>query len=650
MAIEKMELVNIAGLIKDLDAVLLKCCQSKCFHMELATHSSENTIGLTTLNEDNPYTLSLKKATSLATNLSVKLGYTDYAKLDIFSIEEYNKFIEETQLAYNDYNAKLQGSLQSISEIEQALLLIEHLTGLTANFEQLFACKHVKVRVGKLPVDSYSKLAYYDDKDFFFVPFESNESYYWGIYFSPLLAAPIVDDIFKSLYFERVRVPDFVKGTPEKAKQELISDIETQKAIAKELTKKIKDLSEKNAAKLKMIYSKLKLLNDTYEMRRLVANVNGKFYMVGFVPTNQTKKFEKLFDDISSVAVFFKPPDADEQIPPPTRLKNGFFSRPFTAFVEMYGLPSYKAINPTVYMALTYTLLFGIMFGDMGQGFVIFLIGLFMSKVKKMSAGGILSRIGLSSMVFGFMYGSLFGFETALDPLYTLIGLEGKPIRVFEQANFLLICSVILGASLICISIILNIILGFRQKNYEKALFGPNGLVGLIFYLALAGGAGLTIGMGINVFTVPYIIFLVIIPILIMFFRVPLSNYLRYRKLHADDEEVEGIGIFITENFFEVFEFMLSYVTNTMSFLRVGGFILSHAGMMLVVMTLAEGVSAGVSPIIIIIGNIFVMGMEGLIVGIQSLRLEFYEIFSRFYESEGKPFVPVGVCYETDTE
>ena len=121
----------------------------------------------------------------------------------------------------------------------------------------------------------------------------------------------------------------------------------------------------------------------------------------------------------------------------------------------------------------------------------------------------------------------------------------------------------------------------------------------------------------------------------------------KHGKFHEGDEK-ESIGEFIVENFFELFEFLLSYTTNTMSFLRVGAFILSHAGMMLVVMTLAEGVSAGASPLVIIIGNLFVMGMEGMIVGIQVLRLEYYEVFSRFYEGDGKPFIPIGVTYDID--
>ncbi len=97
-----------------------------------------------------------------------------------------------------------------------------------------------------------------------------------------------------------------------------------------------------------------------------------------------------------------------------------------------------------------------------------------------------------------------------------------------------------------------------------------------------------------------------------------------------------------------MFENVLSYITNTVSFLRVGGFILSHAGMMAVVLTLMEMIGGFGSPIVFVIGNIFVMAMEGLIVGIQVLRLEFYEIFSRFYEGDGKEFRPVVVSYKID--
>lgn len=651
MAIEKMLLVNIAGLMKDLDEVLLKCCQSNCFHMELAVHSvDDGSKGLALLNEINPYALTLRKLINLGQNLNINFKELDYSDIDMDDVVRIDSKISDIQRKYNAYNAGLQNLNQDISEQIQAITQLTHLAGLNTNFERLFACEHVKVRVGKLPVDSYPKLSYYEDKDFFFCPFETGTSYIWGLYFAPKSSIVLVDDIFRSLYFERVRVPDFVKGTPKSAYDELNNAIINEKETTEEVLLKIEKLKTDNEEYLNKAFVKLKYLNDTFELRKNVATVNGKFYITGFVPEKNSEDFDKIFNEMQTVSVVMNPPDTDSQISPPTKLKNGFFSNPFTMLVEMYGLPSYNGINPTTFFALTYTLLFGLMFGDMGQGFVLFLIGLLISKFKKNPAGGIVSRVGISSMFFGFIYGSVFGYEHLLDHVYKAIGWGGKPLEVFEETNFILIGAVALGAGLIAISICLNIILGFKQKNFEKAIFGCNGLVGLTFYLSVVIGAALTFLADIKVFTPLYIIFLVIIPLLLMFFRTPLSNYVKYKKAHVGEEESEGIGSFIAENFFELFEFMLSYVTNTMSFLRVGGFILSHAGMMLVVMTLAESVSKGASPFVIIIGNAFVMAMEGMIVAIQSIRLEFYEIFSRFYEGDGKPFLPVRVNLDTDIE
>ena len=93
----------------------------------------------------------------------------------------------------------------------------------------------------------------------------------------------------------------------------------------------------------------------------------------------------------------------------------------------------------------------------------------------------------------------------------------------------------------------------------------------------------------------------------------------------------------------KLFDVVLSFVTNTLSFMRVGGFIISHAGMMSVVLTLTEMFTGAGSIIVLIFGNIFVMALEGFIVGIQSLRLEFYELFSRYFDGQGVPYAPVSM-------
>ena len=105
-----------------------------------------------------------------------------------------------------------------------------------------------------------------------------------------------------------------------------------------------------------------------------------------------------------------------------------------------------------------------------------------------------------------------------------------------------------------------------------------------------------------------------------------------------------SVGDYIIENFFELFEVILSYITNTLSFLRVGAFVLVHAVMMMVFFSLADMTGGGVFYVVIVVfGNAFVTLLEGLLVNIQVLRLEFYEMFSRFYIGEGVPFEPVRI-------
>ena len=648
MSIEKMELVNIAGLLKDLDNVLLKCCDSECFHIETALHSIDAKRGFKVLKEDNPYQNVLKKIYSLSNLLSYRPQKADFSSFESDTPDELEDYINSIDVKFKTLNSDIKNLTQDISQRENAASLLKHLQGINVDYERIFSLKHTSVRFGKLPIGNYQKLSYYDEKPFVFFAYDKDKEYYWGIYFVPYQSREIVDDIFESLFFERIRVPDFVHGTGQAAAEENLSVLAKENQELKEKKEELKKLLAENKKNINTVFSKIKFLNDSFELRKNASVINGKFYIAGFIPAKSIKFFMRLFDNLSDVSVLLSPPDTDSRLEPPSKLKNNRFAQPFSMFVEMYGLPSYHGFNPTTFVALTYTLLFGIMFGDLGQGLVIAIVGFIIYKLKKNAIGQILTRIGISSAIFGLLYGSVFGFEEALNPLYMLFGLKEKPLEVFKSTNTVLIGAIAIGVCLIIVSICLNIIIKLKQRDYEKALFGNNGVTGLVFYASVLVGGVSTIVLKHNLFTPLYIIFLIVLPLLIMFFRVPLGKLLS-RSAHTEESE-GGIGTFIAENFFELFEFLLGYVTNTMSFLRVGGFVLSHAGMMRVVMTLAEGASKGAAPIILIIGNIFVMCMEGMIVGIQVLRLEFYEIFSRFYEGDGHAFEPIKIDFDAEVK
>ena len=324
------------------------------------------------------------------------------------------------------------------------------------------------------------------------------------------------------------------------------------------------------------------------------------------------------------------------------QLKNNKAVRPFEFFVDMFGLPQYDELDPTPFVAITYVLLFGIMFGDVGQGLCVSLVGALMWRYKHMVLGKALVPCGFSSAFFGLVYGSVFGYEHVLDPMYrALFGLSEKPVEVMEADTTILIilAAVGIGIFLVLTAILINIICSLRRKRYESALFGPNGVAGFVFYAAVVAGFGGQAAFGWQIVSPLFIILLIALPLLVIMFAGVLGGLVEHRP----DWKPESWGGYVMENFFELFEVLLGYASNTISFLRVGAFVLVHAGMMTMVFTLAE-MSGGIGYVLIVIlGNIIVMGMEGLLVGIQVMRLEFYEMFSRFFEGGGRPFRPIVV-------
>lgn len=651
MAIEKIALVNIVGLLDELNDTLLKCCESGCFHIETAVKSSSgggnsSEGGLRLLSEKNPYGEALKKYSQISANFGIGLKETQGGEK---SPEDYIRLAEEIERESAELSKRRQSCSQTVSELESAVLQINHLKGLDSDFKRIFSCSYVASRVGKLPADNLPKLDYYNE-NFFFVPFETGRDVCWGMYFCPASDKELVDDIFRSMYFERIHIPDYVTGTTEEALASLEENIKSNKTELEQCEAQLKELMKKREKDIQQGFTVLKRLYDIFDLRRKVGASKNKFYMKGFIPEKKSESFEKLFEDMKSVSVVFMPPDADASCTPPTILKNSWLTRPFGMMVEMYGLPSYNGFNPTSFVAITYTLLFGIMFGDLGQGLLVFLGGLLLGK-KLGKAGGMVTRVGLSSMIFGTLYGSFFGYEELLDPVFESVGIDFLPLKIFKQTNFILLTAVGIGIVLILMSMLINIYIGFKEKNYEKAVFGCNGIAGLIFYGSVVTGVVGTMMLDMKIMSAPFVVFLIVIPALCIFCRVPFAAVLKYKEWRlSEDEEKMTFGNFIVENFFEMFEYVLSYVSNTMSFLRVGGFVLSHAGMMLVVMTLMDMCSAAAQPFVLVLGNAFVMVMEGMIVAIQIIRLEFYEVFSRFYEGDGKPFEPVGVSFSTQID
>lgn len=641
MSIERMALVNIFGRHINLDNVLLKCVKCELFHPETVASKGNESV-FQPQAEQNPYTALLRQLEELLTILDIPASYSDYSDLNMTEdeLEEYLENIYQTVVAASDTQKKL---IDEIRIEEQSLVHVKHMTGMDANIEDVFTSKYTSVRFGRLPIDSQLKLDYYKDKNFVFIPFDKDEAYIWGIYCTPTSCVEEIDEIFRSLYFDRFDIPDYVHGTPELAVKNLSEKVRQKKIELQKIEVSLGSAKKENAQKIQKVFSKIKMLHDTYVYRKYAAVGHKKFYLKGFVPKNRLNEFIALFDSMDDVICEEMPADADERLTPPVKLKTNWLFRPFEMFVEIYGLPKYDEINPTTYIGIIYTILFGIMFGDFGQGLCVVIVGILMWKIKDMALGLVLTRCGVASMFFGLLYGSCFGFEGQFKPLFEALGLSNIfPLDVLDSTTSLtlLIISLGIGILIILFSMGINIVIGLKKREYGRALFSNNGIAGLVLYGGVIIAAILLLVLNINLFNPIFLILVVLLPLIFIFFAEPLGKKLKKHK-NKDDEKFH-----IMDAAFEMVDVILSYCTNTLSFLRVGGFILTHAALMLVVMQFAHMAGSFGSPIVIVLGNLFVMGLEGLIVSIQVLRLVYYETFSRFYTSDGKPFSPAKVRFD----
>lgn len=635
MAIAKMKLVNIVGRLKDFDTVVRSCCLDGDFHPEHAPLALNDVEEFMPIEDFNPYSQTLQKAINIGVHSDVALHYSDFDSLDM-SDAELEDYIEKTETKINALDGKVRDLSHDIARLEQGLTQLSHIKSLKISLDEIFSCKFFHFRFGRLPKESYDKLENCDEKNsVFFFPLEEDKEYYWGFYVALADVCEQIDQLFASLYFERINILEEAHGTPEEATKTIRKMLAEKSAAFQDAKAEVSKFWQDHHDTFLVVYSKLKYLSDSFDLRKYAAKCGDNFYVFGWVPEDDAEKFASKFQKLQDVDCVVEPTQEAGEIQPPTELINNKFSKPFEMFTGLYGLPSYNEIDPTTLMAFTYTLFFGIMFGDLGQGILIFLIGLICNAKKVLgSLSGILLRLGVASSFFGILYNSVFGYEDILP--FTIL-----PVHDNNNILIVLESAVALGMVTILVCMVVNIINGIRQKNVEKTFFDANGLAGFVFYASIVTGCIFLILYQKNIFSLPFILCLIIVPFLLIYLKEPLARLIEHKKDIIPGSKME----FFLTAFFELFEAMLSFFSNTISFMRVGAYILSHAGMMTAVFAIGSMFGTCGNVITQIFGNLFVIALEGLVVGIQGIRLHFYEMFSKFYDGGGKPYEPVKIKY-----
>jgi len=431
-------------------------------------------------------------------------------------------------------------------------------------------------------------------------------------------------------------------------------------SILKNIETEIKNIDDFKNSLLKS--EKLNIIENikSFNLQKIYSNIYQNIdhseaisLIEGFIIKKRVKEFtsnlSNLLGEKFSFSIF-EPEEVEEvkngTLKVPVLLENFDFIKPFENIVLNYGVLPYRSVDPTIFVALSFLMFFGMMYGDMGQGLIIFLIGLFLNRTKKYKEiGYIISSIGIFSIIFGFLYGTFFCFEhealkSVLLPIdKALFGINRPYIIDMSPENSIniFLITISFGFFVNLLGILINIINHIIRKKFKKVIFSHNGVAGFIMLLSIL----LLLFEIIILKKKPDLFFLIIIPlsILLIFLHEPLTNLISNEKklIH------EKFTYWAFLSFVEIFELILNTISNNISFIRIGAFafahsILSHTTIMLVEMV--GGIFSVGGIIILIIGNLIIVALEAMIVGIQTIRLEYYEFFSKFFMEQGRIFNP----------
>jgi V/A-type H+-transporting ATPase subunit I len=313
--------------------------------------------------------------------------------------------------------------------------------------------------------------------------------------------------------------------------------------------------------------------------------------------------------------------------------------RPFESLLRTYGLPRYGEVEPTAVVALAFLTMFGFMFGDVGQGAVLFAIGYFIYRrmFRYRDYAVILMECGVFASAFGFLYGSVFGSERWLPALW---------LQPMHDVGRLVRTAIGFGIAFISLGFALNLLNALRRRDLAT-LWERNGLfaalaywiaVGLLIRYATGGRGSVTLGTALLWLALPAALILL---------KEPVRAVIRGVREHRAPDATELFAL-VVESLVELLDTIVSTIANTATFIRLAAFAISHAGLFLAVFSVADAVagSGGAAGTIgawavIVLGNAVIIALEGLIVAIQSVRLEYYEFFSKFYSGGGEAYRPL---------
>lgn len=546
----------------------------------------------------------------------------------VLNRDEVAKTVDELESWLTEYSQEVDKISRRSTFLKDVKIYVQLFAKYNLPVDIMGDFTHIFIRAGLLPIQNLPLLRDY------LKPYNVVLNVYEGIrkdYFI-ILAGSIEDrdeilNYLSVLNFEEIRFPEEFKGNASEVLQHIDRELETITVEARELYKDLMNFNEDL-----MGYQRFfKYYKEVYSSLIFTKNLA---IFKGWVLDDKYEALIKGVREIVGEKFYIEYEDPHEEDHPPTYLNNPGLLKRFELLTRKRGAPNYFEFDPTLIFTALFLIMYGIMFGDVGGGIILMSIGLILYKLKKPllglsyrainNLGFILSSAGFMAIIFGFLYGE--SFLLPMTPMWI------KPIKNTIEIS---IIAIVFGLIQLVVGLILNIAVDIKNGEYFEAILSWKGLVGLIYYLV---GIYLAINFITGGMTLTVFIREDLLPLTILEIFLLILVYLKPTIENVMHREGKPFPITLVEGLQEFIEMFITYLTNSVSYIRLGAFAIAHGALGEAALVFAGLV--GFIPSYILFNTIAIV-IEGFAAGIQSIRLLYYEFSTKFYRNEGRLFKPL---------
>jgi V/A-type H+-transporting ATPase subunit I len=593
--------------------------------------------------------------------LSIDEGEPPSADYDaMVEIEQLRLAVERIEEEVKAISDQLSAEKKRLEQFENVLRQLEPVSDIELDIAMLRNPRYTYSTLGLIPAANVDRLQTSLARVphvFLTLRSDSQKPVVWLA--GPQSNADVLDRAAKSAYLDPLSLPEGYEGKPAKIIESLHKSIEETKRKIEELQYALARYADENGVRLRELSWQAHTSRVLSDAIVRYGQLKHTYVVTGWVPQDDLEELTQRLKQASKEILIETLPTTrhGHNLNVPVALFNNKYLKPFQMLVNTYARPRYGELDPTILMAFTFPLLYGAMFGDLGQGLVLLILGLLMNSGKFMksmqSLGLLIAYCGGSAAIFGVLYGSVFGFEG--EHFTHTFGFEFHPVWISPIHEILpiLIIAIDAGIILLVVGYLLAMFNQIRSREWAHLIFGHNGIVGFALYLSLLGLLGSAVGnspisprvaVAIGSLPLPFPILALAFGLGIMFSEVFINLMEGHRPL-IEGRGVGGFIMYLVQAFMDLFETLISQLSNTLSYVRVGAFAVAHGGLSLAIFNLAgENTASPGFWITVIIGNIFIIGFEGLIVGIQTMRLHYYEFLGKFFTGGGMRFEPLTIA------